>query len=92
MYNPAHESFFPSCPFKSFTGLDCPGCGSQRAVHEMLHLHFGEAFRKNALAVLALPYIFLILLFPKTRRFLLSNTALLLIIATLVGYFFFRNR
>ena len=26
---------FPKCPFYTFTGLKCPGCGSQRAVHQL---------------------------------------------------------
>ena len=25
------------CTFKLLTGYDCPGCGSQRALHAMLH-------------------------------------------------------
>ena len=25
------------CPFKAMTGLDCPGCGATRAIHQLLN-------------------------------------------------------
>lgn len=56
-FNPAVESFFPPCPVKLLAGLDCPGCGSQRALHALLHLHFAEAFRLNPLALAAMPVL-----------------------------------
>ena len=34
-FNPSVERFFPSCPFYTATGWQCPGCGSQRAIHEL---------------------------------------------------------
>lgn len=37
------------------TGLDCPGCGGQRAAHQLLHGNFAVAFRSNALFVSLLP-------------------------------------
>lgn len=56
-YNPAHYTWFPKCPFRALTGLQCPGCGSQRAIHALLHGHVGEAFRQNALVPMAIPYV-----------------------------------
>jgi hypothetical protein len=53
--NPAEHSFFPRCFFHSWTGLECPGCGGQRAVHHLLHGHIATAFRCNALFVSLLP-------------------------------------
>jgi len=47
---------FPKCPLRSFTGWMCPGCGSQRAVHQFLHARFGAAFQFNALFIPALVY------------------------------------
>lgn len=45
------------CPFHAVTGLLCPGCGSLRAMHDLLNLRMADAFRHNflssALAVLA---------------------------------------
>jgi len=47
---------FPKCPFLSLTGLSCPGCGSQRAIHQALHGNFAASFRLNALFLPALAY------------------------------------
>ena len=58
-FDPATDSFFPLCPFRATTGLLCPGCGSQRAVHSLLHLRIGEALSYNALLIVSLPYILL---------------------------------
>ncbi|WP_225974845.1 DUF2752 domain-containing protein [Arachidicoccus ginsenosidivorans] len=51
------SSWFPKCPFRSLTGLQCPGCGSQRAIHDLLNLDILGAFRENALMVVSIPYI-----------------------------------
>lgn len=55
VFNPAEAGFFPRCPIRMLTGLKCPGCGSQRALHQLLHLHFAEALRCNAMFVVAVP-------------------------------------
>jgi len=55
-YDP-EKSFFPRCPFYWATGLKCPGCGSQRALHHLLHLDIGAAFRYNACLVLSIPLL-----------------------------------
>lgn len=39
------------------TGLKCPGCGSQRAIHSILHLDFVAAFKYNAMLVMMLPVV-----------------------------------
>ena len=46
-FAPSAYGFYPRCPFKLLTGLDCPGCGSTRALHHLLHGQVGEAFRLN---------------------------------------------
>jgi hypothetical protein len=46
-FPPATSNFYPLCAFKLLTGLDCPGCGSTRALHALLHGRFEEAFRFN---------------------------------------------
>lgn len=56
-FNPAEAGFFPPCVFYKLTGLHCPGCGAQRALHALLHGRWGDAFRDNALLMLALPYL-----------------------------------
>ena len=100
VFDPSKGLFFPSCPFKSLTGFDCPGCGSQRAIHEILHLNFKKAFEYNALLVLAIPYILLFFIFnmewvkirfPKTEKFLFGRNSLLMILAIVILFFIFRN-
>lgn len=54
--SPANQ-FFPKCPFRLITGLQCPGCGSTRAFYQLLHLHPVAAFKLNPLLVLTLPFI-----------------------------------
>ncbi len=53
-YNPGQEIYFPKCPFYSLTGLYCPGCGSQRALHQLLHFNIFETLNHNALYVIGL--------------------------------------
>lgn len=55
--DPADGGIFPSCPFRAITGLDCPGCGTGRALHRVLHGRIDEAFVLNPLATLLLPVL-----------------------------------
>ncbi|WP_317192257.1 DUF2752 domain-containing protein [Hymenobacter ruricola] len=48
---------FPRCPFLLLTGLYCPGCGSQRALHALLHGEVGRAAGFNLLAVACAPLL-----------------------------------
>jgi hypothetical protein len=41
--------------FHQFTGWNCPGCGSLRGMHQLLHGHLALALRCNALLILSLP-------------------------------------
>ncbi len=66
-YNPSSSSIFPKCPFLVLTGYKCPGCGSQRVVHSLLHLDIVSAFKYNAFMVASLPIIAL-LLFAEIKR------------------------
>jgi hypothetical protein len=56
-FNPTKYSFFPKCPFFVLTGLQCPGCGSQRAIYQLLHGHIAGAIHYNALLVFSLPFL-----------------------------------
>ena len=58
-FNPASPAnqFFPKCPFRLLTGMQCPGCGSTRALYQLLHLHPVAAFKFNPLFMLTLPFI-----------------------------------
>jgi hypothetical protein len=52
LFDPAKHSFYPYCLFHRLTGLNCPGCGGLRALHQLLHGHLAAACRFNALVVL----------------------------------------
>jgi len=60
--DPAASSHFPPCPFHLVTGLHCPGCGSLRATHQLLHGKPAAALGLNPLAVLLSPVILFSLL------------------------------
>lgn len=55
VFNPAGNSFYPQCGFRKLTGLDCPGCGGLRAVHQLLHGQVAAAFALNPLFCLLTP-------------------------------------
>jgi hypothetical protein len=55
--DPAERGVFPPCPFRSVTGLWCPGCGLTRATHHLLHGDVLGALRFNALTPIVLTLI-----------------------------------
>ena len=52
VYDPARSSFYPRCLFRALTGLRCPGCGTARALHQLLHGNLKAALLLNPLTVL----------------------------------------
>ncbi len=52
--NPSEVDFLPKCPLYFTTGLYCPGCGSQRATHQLLNFNFLGVAQQNLLYVLGL--------------------------------------
>jgi len=100
-YDPMAHSWFPQCPFKMLTGLDCPGCGSQRAVHAILHGEFRQAFYHNALLMPFVPYLALGFGYRcvdkpneqllKWRKRLYGEYAIKIIACIILVYFILRN-
>ena len=100
-YNdPNLNSFFPKCPFLSLTGFQCPGCGSQRAIHQLLQGNILAAFNYNPLFVVALPYIFIGGLFEftplknkyaKAQRILFGYKTIYLILVIIISFWIWRN-
>ncbi len=61
-FDPSSSYLAPKCLFKFVTGLDCPGCGGQRALHAFLRGDISASFRSNPFLWLVLPYlIFLVI-------------------------------
>jgi hypothetical protein len=100
-FNPASPAnqFFPKCPFRLVTGCQCPGCGSTRALYELLHLHPIAAFKFNPLMVLTMPFIvFGLLGFTKSaltgqphRRVFIPPLYLWAWLVLLIFFWIFRN-
>lgn len=57
VFNPNGSRLYPACPFLGLTGCYCPGCGSLRAVHNLLRGNVLAAFGLNPLTVLSLPFM-----------------------------------
>ena len=66
--NPLDSNIFPKCPFYVATNIYCPGCGSQRAAHQLLNGNVIEAVRHNYLIAL----LFLVLLY-QAFIFIMNN-------------------
>ena len=87
-YNPENLGWFPRCPFLLLTGYKCPGCGTLRGIHCLVHLKFGEAFGYNPLMVVSLPFLLALLVFPKLSRNLLVSRVVLIVV---LCYWVLRN-
>lgn len=55
--DPMEVRWMPKCLWKVATGTDCPGCGSQRMVHALMHGDLRAAWQANAYALCMLPLI-----------------------------------
>ena len=75
-YDPGNFKYFPSCPLYSISGIYCPGCGSQRAMHDLLHLNIVGAIGHNMLivpAIIVVVYNYTIKLLENKRGAVLYN-------------------
>ncbi len=54
-FPPEQYSFYPQCPIYRYLHLQCPGCGTTRALAALLHGNIVEAFRLDALTMLLMP-------------------------------------
>jgi hypothetical protein len=57
IFEPGKSGLFPICPFRAFTGFACPGCGSTRGMHALMHGDVVAAFKFNPLLFLSLPFL-----------------------------------
>lgn len=97
--NPSEISLFPKCPLYSTTGVYCPGCGSQRAMHDILHLDIKGVIGHNLLFLLGLLVIIyhflieVISLISKTkiRNLLYHPKTPILLLVIIIIYWILRN-
>jgi hypothetical protein len=57
IFDPASSGIFPPCPLHYLTGFYCPGCGSLRAIHQLLQGNVQAAWAMNPLTLVMLPFI-----------------------------------
>lgn len=55
--DPMEVRWMPRCLWKMTTGTDCPGCGSQRMAHALMHGDLRAAWQANAYALCMLPLL-----------------------------------
>jgi len=72
IFDPVRFSLFPPCPLFRLTGLLCPLCGTQRALHALLHGDLVVAYHFNPFLFWSLPLLLTLLL----ERCLMSDTPL----------------
>ena len=87
-FSPESTSFYPRCPFYVLTGLKCPGCGTLRGIHALLHLRFADAFRFNPLMVVSIPLIVVLLISPRICKSVWMGRSILLVV---LAYWVIRN-
>ena len=98
-FDPATSGLFPPCPFRVLTGWYCPGCGSLRAMHQLLQGNIRNAFKLNALAVVALPFLaygmisraLLVLRWYELPRWFVPSSCIRALAAGIVVYGVVRN-
>ena len=85
----------PRCLLRTLTGYDCPGCGTQRALHAMLHGRVAEAWGYNPAVFFAVPLAAMYLLadrFPAPlRRVLEAPATIFAIAAAIAAWWVLRN-
>ena len=102
LFNPSNQSdqiFFPACPFRTLTGFACPGCGSTRGLHRLVHGDVIGAFEFNPLMVLSLPFLLYALVRytaaavsgrPLQKHFL-NPKYIWMLFAVIMSFWVFRN-
>ena len=97
-FDPSASRWFPRCPFLMLTGLKCPGCGTQRAIHALLHGDVLSALHFNALLPVSIPLLLLYgyaeLVRTRKPRFynrVNSVTAILAVLIVVIVWWIVRN-
>ena len=90
----------PKCMFLKLTGFKCPGCGTQRALHSLVHFDFMGVVRYNVFLLFAIPYLLLLFYlqffggkerFPRISSLIYSSTAIMAVFYLIIIYWITRN-
>jgi hypothetical protein len=98
-FEPGKNGFFPACPFRMLTGFTCPGCGSTRGLHRLLHGDIPSAFEFNPLMVVAIPFLFYALVRytvaamrgQPLQRHYIDAKYIWAVLAVIMAFWIFRN-
>jgi hypothetical protein len=86
--DPATPGTLPACPVHASTGLYCPGCGSMRATHKILHGELLAACKLNPLMVASIPVLLVLVAF---RRIAYHPWTPWIVFIVVVAYAIIRN-
>ena len=93
---PEAVAYFPKCLFFYATGLHCPGCGSARCLHSLLHGDIRQAAAYNSLVLAFFPFLVYAGLRTvhaalKNRPWRIPLWSIRLLLFSLVAYWILRN-
>lgn len=99
LVDPAEADYFPRCTMKMLTGWECPGCGVQRAIHELLNGRVAAAFVLNPFLFVVAPYLLALVVCSVAKQGplrgaylrLTSATACYIYLAAYAGWWVLRN-
>ena len=97
--NPNKVNYLPKCPLYVSTGIYCPGCGSQRATHNLLNFNFLGVLNQNVLYIFGLLIIGYHLLisginyiFSKTiYNYIYHPKTPIVLLIIIIGFWILRN-
>lgn len=96
--DPAASGVAPRCVLRAATGYECPGCGTQRALHALLHGRLSEAWNFNPAAFIAVPLAATYAVaeavpgrFARLERLLYRPAFIMGVAATIVAWWILRN-
>jgi len=99
IFEPGKSGFFLVCPFRALTGFTCPGCGSTRGLHRLLHGDVIAAFELNPLLILSLPFLLYALMRytnaavrgRQLKRHQLNPRFIWVLFVVIISFWVFRN-
>lgn len=98
IFDPAATSWAPKCMMLTITGYQCPGCGSQRMMHALMHGDISAAWGFNPFLMCMLPVLALMffssltrLRFPKLYSIVNSLPVIIAIGVALLAWTILRN-
>ncbi len=88
---PGSTGWAPPCLFHVLTGLYCPGCGTGRGLHLLVHGDFAGALQMNSLMVLTLPLLVYLIVRQSVTNKPVQSWVYRLITVIIFAYWLGRN-